>query len=111
MCSTTTVLGFGLSYTTFACSNLRLSGAKITDQETSQGISTGEPLCSTTTVLGLAPATASMSLFWQCGHLAETFPVKLSDNPSYLYYGGEGNEADYREGVRSFRRGCRCWSR
>ena len=34
-----------------------------------------------------------------CGHLAETFPVKLSDNPSYLYYGGEGNEADYREGV------------
>ena len=34
-----------------------------------------------------------------CGHLAETFPVKLSDNPSYLYYGGEGNEADYREGI------------
>ncbi len=34
-----------------------------------------------------------------CGHLAETFPVKLSDNPSYLYYGGEGDEADYREGV------------
>ena len=33
------------------------------------------------------------------GHLAETFPVKLSDNPSYLYFGGEGNEADYREGV------------
>ena len=33
------------------------------------------------------------------GHLAETFPVKLSDNPSYLFYGGEGNEADYREGV------------
>ena len=34
-----------------------------------------------------------------CGHLAETFPVKLNDNPSCLYYGGEGNEADYREGV------------
>ncbi len=34
-----------------------------------------------------------------CGHLAESFPIKLSDNPSYLYYGGEGNEADYREGV------------
>ena len=33
------------------------------------------------------------------GHLAETFPVKLSDNPSYLFYGGEGDEADYREGV------------
>ena len=25
--------------------------------------------------------------------------MKLSDNPSYLFYGGEGNEADYREGV------------
>ena len=33
------------------------------------------------------------------GHLAETFPVKLSDNPSYLYYGGEGNRTEYREGV------------
>ncbi len=33
------------------------------------------------------------------GHLAETFPVKLADNPSHLFYGGEGNEADYREGV------------
>lgn len=33
------------------------------------------------------------------GHLPETFPRKLSDNPSYLFYGGEGDEADYREGV------------
>lgn len=33
------------------------------------------------------------------GRLPESFPVKLSDNPSYLFYGGEGNEADYREGV------------
>jgi len=33
------------------------------------------------------------------GHLAETFPKKLSDNPSYLYYGGEGNRTEYREGV------------
>ena len=33
------------------------------------------------------------------GRLPETFPVKLSDNPSHLFYGGEGNEADYREGV------------
>jgi len=33
------------------------------------------------------------------GRLPETFPVKLSDNPSYLFYGGEGNEADYREGI------------
>lgn len=34
-----------------------------------------------------------------CGHLPETFPKKLADNPSYLFYGGEGDEADYREGV------------
>ena len=33
------------------------------------------------------------------GHLAETFPVKLEDNPSYLYYLGEGNVTEYREGV------------
>ena len=33
------------------------------------------------------------------GHLAETFPLKLQDNPSYLYYGGEGNRTEYREGV------------
>ena len=33
------------------------------------------------------------------GHLAETFPVKLSDNPSYIFYGGEGNEAPYPEGI------------
>ncbi len=34
-----------------------------------------------------------------CGHLPETFPKKLADNPSYLFYGGEGDEVDYREGV------------
>jgi beta-glucosidase len=34
-----------------------------------------------------------------CGKLPETFPLKLEDNPSYLYYGGEGNVAEYREGV------------
>ena len=33
------------------------------------------------------------------GHLPETFPVQLEDNPSYLYYGGEGNRTEYREGV------------
>lgn len=33
------------------------------------------------------------------GHLAETFPVKLQDNPSYLYYFGEGDKVEYREGV------------
>ena len=33
------------------------------------------------------------------GKLPETFPRKLSDNPSFLFYGGEGNECDYREGI------------
>ena len=33
------------------------------------------------------------------GKLAETFPIKLSDNPSYLYYIGEGNRTEYREGI------------
>lgn len=33
------------------------------------------------------------------GCLPETFPVKLADNPSYLFYGGEKDQADYREGV------------
>ena len=34
-----------------------------------------------------------------CGRLPETFPLKLEDNPSFLYYGGEGNVTEYREGV------------
>ncbi len=34
-----------------------------------------------------------------CGKLAETIPVKLSDNPSYLFFPGEGNCVDYREGI------------
>ena len=33
------------------------------------------------------------------GHLPESFPRKLEDNPSWLYYGGEGNRTEYREGV------------
>ena len=33
------------------------------------------------------------------GHLAETFPCKLEDNPSYLYYFGETDRTQYREGV------------
>lgn len=33
------------------------------------------------------------------GHLAETFPKKLQDNPSYLYYSGEGDKVEYREGI------------
>lgn len=33
------------------------------------------------------------------GRLPETFPNKLEDNPSYLYYLGEGDVVEYREGV------------
>lgn len=33
------------------------------------------------------------------GHLAETFPQKLEHNPSYLYYFGEGDRVEYREGI------------
>ncbi|QAY65793.1 glycoside hydrolase family 3 C-terminal domain-containing protein [Paenibacillus protaetiae] len=33
------------------------------------------------------------------GKLAETFPAKLSDNPSYLFFPGEGNKVEYREGI------------
>lgn len=33
------------------------------------------------------------------GKLAETFPVKLQDNPSYLNYGMDTYEVDYREGI------------
>jgi beta-glucosidase len=33
------------------------------------------------------------------GRLAETFPVKLSDNPSYLNFPGDRDETVYREGV------------
>ncbi|GMQ61966.1 glycoside hydrolase family 3 C-terminal domain-containing protein [Vallitalea maricola] len=33
------------------------------------------------------------------GKLAETFPIKLEDNPSFLYYTGEKDIVEYREGV------------
>ena len=33
------------------------------------------------------------------GHLAETFPIRLEDNPSFLFYGGEPRGTEYREGV------------
>ena len=34
-----------------------------------------------------------------CGKLAETFPIKLSHNPSYLNFPGEGSQVEYREGL------------
>lgn len=33
------------------------------------------------------------------GKLAETFPKKLSDNPSYLNFPGEGDKVEYKEGI------------
>ncbi len=33
------------------------------------------------------------------GKLAETYPVKLEDNPSYLNFPGEGNRVEYKEGI------------
>ena len=34
-----------------------------------------------------------------CGRLPETLPEHLEDTPCYLTYGGEGNRAEYTEGV------------
>lgn len=33
------------------------------------------------------------------GHLPESFPIKLEDNPSFLFYGGEPCGTEYREGI------------
>lgn len=33
------------------------------------------------------------------GRLAETYPVRLEDNPSHAYYPGAGDTAEYREGL------------
>lgn len=33
------------------------------------------------------------------GRLPETLPLKLEDNPSYIFYIGEGDKVEYREGV------------
>ncbi len=33
------------------------------------------------------------------GRLAETFPLRLEDNPSYLFFGGDRERTEYREGV------------
>ena len=34
-----------------------------------------------------------------CGRLAETFPLRLEDNPSYLYFPGDGKKVKYAEGI------------
>lgn len=50
---------------------------------------------------GIGEATASI-LFGvdnPCGKLAETFPLKLEDNPSYLNFPGTGKKVEYKEGI------------
>lgn len=34
-----------------------------------------------------------------CGRLAETFPIRLEDNPSYLYFPGNGKHVTYGEDI------------
>ncbi|MCB2294750.1 glycoside hydrolase family 3 C-terminal domain-containing protein [Clostridium algoriphilum] len=48
---------------------------------------------------GGAIADLLFGTFSPCGKLAETFPKKLSDNPSYLNFPGEGDSVEYKEGL------------
>ena len=50
---------------------------------------------------GVGEATVSL-LFGDhspSGHLAETWPAQLEDNPSYLNFPGENGQVEYREGI------------
>ncbi|ACS99517.1 beta-glucosidase [Paenibacillus sp. JDR-2] len=49
--------------------------------------------------VGGAIADVLLGIANPSGKLAETFPVKLSDNPSFLFFPGEGNRVEYREGI------------
>lgn len=49
--------------------------------------------------LGGAIADILFGIANPSGKLAETFPVKLSDNPSYLNFPGEGDKVEYKEGI------------
>ncbi|MBO4337203.1 MAG: glycoside hydrolase family 3 protein, partial [Lachnospiraceae bacterium] len=49
--------------------------------------------------VGLAQMEILSGAFNPCGKLAETFPLKLADNPSYLNFPGEGDVVEYREGI------------
>jgi len=52
---------------------------------------------------GQAIGAATVDVLWGAvnpsGRLAESFPKKLEDNPSYLFYFGEGNRVEYNEKV------------
>ena len=49
--------------------------------------------------VGLATIRVLFGEVSPSGCLPESFPKKLSDNPSFLFYGGEGDRAEYREGI------------
>jgi beta-glucosidase len=49
--------------------------------------------------LGGAIADILFGIANPSGKLAETFPVKLSDNPSYFNFPGEGDKVEYKEGI------------
>ena len=48
---------------------------------------------------GRAVADVLFGVVSPSGKLAETFPKKLSDNPSYLNFPGEDDRVEYREGI------------
>lgn len=52
---------------------------------------------------GQGVGEAADALLWgdanPSGRLAETFPIRLEDNPSFLNYPGDGLKVEYREGV------------
>ena len=49
--------------------------------------------------IGKAQMEVLSGAFNPGGKLPETFPLKLSDNPSYLNFPGEGDRVEYREGI------------
>ncbi|HIT89320.1 MAG TPA: glycoside hydrolase family 3 C-terminal domain-containing protein [Candidatus Merdenecus merdavium] len=49
--------------------------------------------------VGIATANILYGKKNPCGKLAETFPIKLEDNPSYLNFPGDGKTVEYKEGV------------
>lgn len=52
---------------------------------------------------GEAVGTAQINLLFgranPCGKLAETFPLRIEDTPTYLLFPGDGSKAFYREGI------------
>ena len=52
---------------------------------------------------GESVGTAQIDLLFgkanPCGKLAETFPVKTSDNPTFLNFSGNGHDVNYAEGI------------